>query len=197
VLHVGRVSTRALCPMTDAQIGAVAQAAVTPAQRLVIALAAVHAARAAAIRELTLDALDLPGRRITLGWHAQPMSEFVHHALVAWLRLRQATWPHTANRHVLISAFTATGDGPVSDYYLSQHMLMHGVQLEQIRCDRVLQEALAVRADPLHLAAVFHLSTSTAITYADIARSLLERPIEATRDTPPRDVPLGDWTSLR
>ena len=59
-------------------------------------------------------------------------------------------------------------------------MLLRGVQLEQIRGDRVLQEALVVRADPLHLAAMFHLSTATAIAYADIARALLERPIEAS-----------------
>jgi hypothetical protein len=45
-----------------------------------------------------------------------------------------------------------------------------------------LQEALAVRADPLHLAAVFHLSTATAIAYADIARALLERPVETAPD---------------
>ncbi|MBW0115691.1 hypothetical protein [Pseudonocardia abyssalis] len=79
---------------------------------------------------------------------------------------------------------TATGTAPVSDYYhLSWHLLFRGVQLEQIRADRVLHEALAARADPLRLAAVFNLSTSTAITYADIARALLERPVEA----PPLD----------
>jgi hypothetical protein len=43
----------------------------------------------------------------------------------------------------------------------------------------VLHEALAVRADPLNLAAVFHLSTATAIAYADIVRSLLDRPVES------------------
>jgi hypothetical protein len=31
----------------------------------------------------------------------------------------------------------------------------------------------------LHLATVFNLSSTTAIAYADIARTLLERPIEA------------------
>ena len=61
---------------------------------------------------------------------------------------------------------------------------------KQIRCDWVLQEALAVRADPLHLAAVFHLSSSTAITYSDIARSLLERPIEVTPKPSPIASPL-------
>ena len=84
----------------------------------------------------------------------------------------------TPNRHVLVSTATATGAAPVSDYYLTWHLLFRGIQLEQIRGDRVLHEALAVRADPLHLAAVFHLSTTTAITYADIAQALLERPVE-------------------
>ena len=50
--------------MTAGQIRAAGQAAVTPAQRLANALAAVHAARSQAIRELTLDDIDLPSRRI-------------------------------------------------------------------------------------------------------------------------------------
>jgi len=156
-LHIGRAApTRALLPMTDTQIAAVGQTAVTPAQRLVVALVAVHAARAAAIRELTLDDIDLAARRIILAGHPQPLSEFVHEALVVWLQHRRRAWPHTPNRHVPVSAVTATGTAPVSDYYLSWHLLLRGVQLEQIRADRVLHEALAVRADPLHLAAVFN-----------------------------------------
>jgi integrase len=179
-LHIGHaVPTRALLPMTDTQIAAVQATAVTPAQRLVVALVAVHAARAGAIRELTLDDIDLAGRRITLAGHPQRLSAFVHGALLDWLQERQRIWPRTPNRHVLVSAVTATGTAAVSDYYLSWHLLLRGVQLEQIRADRVLHEALAVRADPLHLAAMFHLSTATAIAYADIARSLLERPVEA------------------
>ena len=51
--------------MTDTQIGAVAHTTITPAQRLVVALVAVHAARAVGILKLTLDDIDLPGRRIT------------------------------------------------------------------------------------------------------------------------------------
>lgn len=64
------------------------------------------------------------------------------------------------------------------DYDLTWHLLLRGVQLEQIRGDRV-HEAFAVRVDPLDLAAVFHLSPSTAIAHTDIARAMLERPIEA------------------
>ena len=85
---------------------------------------------------------------------------------------------------MLILTVTATGAPRISDHYLSWHLLLRGVPLEQIRGDRVLQEALAVRADPLHLVVVFNLSFSTAIGYADIARALLERPVE-TDTTPP------------
>jgi hypothetical protein len=52
--------------LTDNEIHAIEQAASNPAQRLIVALAAVHAARTTAIRHLTLDDLDLPNRRITL-----------------------------------------------------------------------------------------------------------------------------------
>ena len=91
-LHIGHAApTRALLPMTDTQIAAVQRAAVTPAQRLVVALVAVHAARAAAVRELTLDDVDLAGRRITLAGHPQRLGEFVHEALREWLQQRQAT----------------------------------------------------------------------------------------------------------
>jgi hypothetical protein len=65
-LSGGRGTERTLLPMTAEEIQAVQQAAVTPAQRLAIALAAVHAAHPKAIRELTLDDIDLPNRRITL-----------------------------------------------------------------------------------------------------------------------------------
>ena len=59
-----------LLPMTDAEIQAVRQIAAHPGQRLVIALAAVQAARPAAIRALLLDDVDLPNRPIT--WPGTP-----------------------------------------------------------------------------------------------------------------------------
>jgi hypothetical protein len=64
-----------LLPMTDTEIRAVEQAATSPAQRLIVALAAVHAARWAAIRDLSLDDLDLPNRRITIAGHPQRLGE--------------------------------------------------------------------------------------------------------------------------
>jgi hypothetical protein len=162
-----------LLPMTDAEIRTVEQAATSPAQRLIVALAAVHAARWAAIRDLTLDDLDLPNRRITIGGHRQRLGELTYRALRAWLGHRRATWPRTPNRHVLISGRTALGSGPVSRSYLNWNLQRHGVSIEHIRRDRVLHEALTARADPLHLALVFGLSHTTASKYALIACDLL------------------------
>jgi hypothetical protein len=164
--------------MTDAEVRIVGQIATTPGQRLVVALVAVHAARATAIRHLTLDDLDMPNRRITIAGHAQRLGELTHRALLAWLEHRRASWPRTPNRHILVSEKTALGSVPVSHTYLKRHLLQRGVYLEQIRGDRVLQEALAVGADPLHLTLIFNLSHSTASRYAEIAQNLLDGQLE-------------------
>ncbi|HEX9356859.1 MAG TPA: hypothetical protein VF933_23965 [Streptosporangiaceae bacterium] len=173
-LRGGRGAGRTVLPMTAEQIRAVQQAAATSAQRLAIALAAVHAARPKAIRELTLEDIDLPSRRITLAGHRQPLGELTRNALLAWLDYRRATWPDTANRHVLITRKSALGTGPVSASYLGRHQ--RGISLEHIRRDRILQEALATGADPLHLALVFNIDHTNAMAYAGAARNLLSDP---------------------
>lgn len=165
-----------LLPMTDDEIRAVEQAVTHPGQRLIVALAAVHAARWEAIRVLTLDDLDLPNRRITIAGYPQRLGDLSHKALRAWLAYRHATWPHTPNRHVLLSEKTALGDGPVSRGYVNFHLKPHGVSVERIRRDRVLHEALTGRADPLHLALMFGISQSAASKYTLIACDLLAEP---------------------
>ena len=169
---------RSLLPMTDAEIRAVEQVAGNPAQRLIVALAAVHAARPAAIRQLLLDDLDLPDRRITIAGHTQRLGELTHRALRAWLDQRRNTWPHTPNRHVLISQATALGVEAISKGYLQFHLQRHGVDLDRIRGDRILHEALTAGPDPLHLALVFNLSHTTASRYAAIAQHLLDDQLE-------------------
>ena len=125
--------------------------------------AAGHAARPGAIRELTLEDIDLPSRRISIAGHRQPLGEFTRDALLAWLDYRRATWPHTANRHVLITRKSALGTGPVSATYLADYLGRHqrGISLEYIRRDGILAEALATGADPLHLALVLTSTTPT------------------------------------
>jgi integrase len=164
---------RNLLPMTDSEIRAVEQIAVNPAQQLIVALLTVHAARPDAIRNLTLDEIDLPNRRITLAGHTQRLGELTYRTLRAWLEHRRATWPHTPNRHALISEKTALGVEPISKGYFAWHLRRHGVSLERIRCDRILHEALTVGPDPLHLTLIFNLSHTTASRYAAIADELL------------------------
>jgi site-specific recombinase XerD len=167
-----------LLPMTDAEIRAVQQLAVNPAQRLIVALAAIHAARIAATRQLLLDDLDQPNRRITIAGHTQRLGELTDRALRAWLEQRRTAWPHTPNRHVLISEKTALGVQPVSKGYFHFHLRRHGVDLDRIRKDRILHEALTAGPDPLHLALVFNLSHTTASRYATIAQQLLDDELE-------------------
>ena len=167
--------------MTTDQIRAVQQAAATPAQRLAIALAAVHAARPGAIRELTLEDIDLPSRRISIAGHRQPLGELTRNALLAWLDYRRATWPDTANRHVLITRKSALGTGPVSASYLADYLGRHqlrGISLEHSAPHRILQGALATGGDPLHLALVFNIDHTNAMAYANAARNLLSSPAE-------------------
>ena len=174
-LSGGRGAGRTVLPMTTEQIRAVQRVAVTPAQRLAVALAAVHAARTKDIRELTLDDIDLPSRRLTIAGHRQPLCELTYHALVAWLEYRRGSWPDTANRHALISRISALGTGPVSADYLDKHQL-RGISLDRIRRDRILQEALATGADPLHLTLIFNIDHTNAMAYANAASSLLSGP---------------------
>jgi hypothetical protein len=63
----------------------------------------VHAARPGAIRDLTLEDVDLPGRRISIADDRQPLGELTRDALLAWIDYRRAAWPGTADRHVLIT----------------------------------------------------------------------------------------------
>lgn len=177
-LHVGRSPNRSVLPMSDEEVAAVKRAAVTSAQQLVVALVAVHAVRAAAVRHLMLDDIDLRRRHLRIGGTTQPMPELVHRVLREWLAQRRRRWPHTPNPHVLLSNASAAGTEPVSDYYLSWHLAMQDVPLEHLRADRVLHEAVAVNADPLHLTEAFGLRPQTAIEYSTIACNLLERPVE-------------------
>jgi Metallo-beta-lactamase superfamily len=62
-----------------------ATAVVTPAARLALALAAVHAARPRAIRQLRLADIDLGSRRLVITGRARPLDDLTRHLLLAWL----------------------------------------------------------------------------------------------------------------
>jgi integrase len=165
-------------PLRPDELARTVATATTVHARLFIALAAVHAARAGQIRALRLDDVDLGNRRITIAGHERPLDDLTHQLLLAWLEHRRTRWPNTANPHLVISPCTAGGLGPVSYPFLARPLRGLPATLERLRIDRQLEEALTSGADPLHVAAVFGVSDTTAIRYAGNARQLLARPHE-------------------
>jgi integrase len=171
-------------PLHPDQLAQAVAAATTAQARLFLTLAAVHAARPSRIRALQLDDVDLTARRITIAGHDRPLDELTYQALVGWLDYRRSRWPNTANPHLLVSQESALRHGPVSHTWILNLRRLAG-NLERLRIDRQLEEALASGGDPLHLAAVFGISETTAVRYAVNARKLL---VEIHATSPPDSV---------
>jgi integrase len=148
----------------------------SPRAAVVVALAAIHAARLKAIRHIQLDDIDLPNQRLVINGHSRPLDELTARAILAWLTYRREHWPDSPNRHLLISKHTAVESGPMSHFALEEILRGSGVSLERLRINRNLEEALTHDGDPLHLMAVFGMSDTAAIRYAASARALLHEP---------------------
>jgi site-specific recombinase XerD len=165
-------------PLQPAEIDQATSAALTPAARLAVALAAIHAARPKTIRELHLHDADLGNRRLVIAGSARPLDDLTASLLLAWLAHRGRRWPGTANPHLIINQQTAMTTRAVSENWLTGSCRGLTATLERLRVDRQLEEALTCGADPLHLAAVFGIDDTTAIKYAAIARHLLQTAAE-------------------
>ena len=171
-----------ILPLSPGQIHAATEAAATPAARLALALAAVHAARSETIRTLALGDIDLGNQRITIAGQSRPLDDLTRRLILTWLDHRRARWPHTASPYLIINQQTAMSTRPVSENWLTTAFRGLDATLERLRIDRQLDEALTSGPDPLHLAAVFGLDDTTAIRYATAARQLLDTAAE--RGTP-------------
>ena len=178
-IKVGRrPSATVLQPLGQGDIDDAVAAAVTPAARLIVALAGVHAARSSAICALRLADADPGSGRLLLGGRPRPLDDLTARLLRTWLQTRRARWPGTANPHLLINAQTALGTRPASRTWINSALRGHAATVEALRVDRQLEEALATGADALHLAATFGLDPGTAVRYASSARQLLQTPAE-------------------
>jgi integrase len=177
-VHDGQRPLNLLQPLQPAEINQATSAAVTPAARLAVALAAVHAARPRAIRELHLDDVDLGNRRMVITGRTRPLDDLTRSLLLAWLEHRRDQWPGTANPHLIINQQTAMTTRTVSENWLTETCRGLTATLERLRADRQLEEAITCGADPLHLAAVFGIDDTTAIRYATIASQLLQTAAE-------------------
>lgn len=102
-IRIGERHSTLVQPLRHDQVEQTATAAVRPADRLIIALATIHATRSAGIRHLQLDDIDLGNRRLTITGRTRPLDELTHRELVGWLDYRRSRWPNTADPHLLIN----------------------------------------------------------------------------------------------
>jgi hypothetical protein len=177
-IKVGEHGYNVIQALRPVEVGDAVAAATTPAARLVLALAAVHAARSGAIRALRLDDVDLGNRRLVIAGRIRPLDDLTRQILLGWLDHRRTRWPNTANPHLIVNQQTAMETGPVSSVWVTKALRGQAATLERLRVDRQLEEALINGPDPLHLAAVFGIDQKTAIRYAASARQLLETAAE-------------------
>ena len=157
-----------------------------PALWVAVTLAGVHALLPGQIRHLRLDQVDLPGRRLDPGGLDRPLDELTATAITSYLGFRNQRWPSTANPYLLITRKTAHTGEPASRFWMSRRFRRLPVTAAQLRDDRIVEEALAGRADPLHLAAVFGFGPRTGLRYAQAARHGAE-PADAHPSQAPPD----------
>jgi hypothetical protein len=178
-IKVGRrPSFTVLQPLGQDDIDDAIAAAATPAARLIVALAGVHAARSSTICALLLSDASPGSGRLLLGGRTRPLDDLTARLLRTWLQARHARWPRTANPHLLITTQTALSTGPASRTWVNSALRGHTATIEALRVDRQLDEAMATGADPLHLAVTFGLDPGTAVRYASSARQLLQTAAE-------------------
>ncbi|WP_434597884.1 hypothetical protein [Streptomyces sp. A5-4] len=117
-IKVGQIQYSVLQPLAPAQIDSSVAAATTPTARLVLALAAVLAARVAQIATVILDDVDIGNRRLTIAGRVRPLDDLTLKLLLDWLEYRRKRWPNTANLHLLINNQAATGTGRASNRWI-------------------------------------------------------------------------------
>lgn len=113
-IEVGQHPYGIVQPLEQDDVDQAVETATTPMARLVLVLAAVHAARKAATITVQLDDVDLGNRRLTIAGRTRPIDELTHQILIEWLDYRRTRWPNTANLHLIINQRSAVGTGPVS-----------------------------------------------------------------------------------
>jgi hypothetical protein len=170
-IRVARRTSSVPAPLPPQVLAAAASAAKdNPALRAVMALASVHALLPGQIRHLRLDQIDLASRRLDPGRLDRPLDEFTAAAIRGYLAFRDQRWPATASPYLLVTRKTAHTGQPVSEFWMTRLFDGLPVTAEQLRDDRIVEEAVSGRADPLHLAAVFGFGPRTGLRYAQAAR---------------------------
>lgn len=171
-LRGGAPPKNAPIPLAPHQLATAAdKAADSPALRVMLALAAVHALSAMEVRTVRMDDVDLPARRLSARGTSRPLDAYTFEALSSYIDERRSRWPRSANPHLLLSRVTAHADGPVSHAYIARTLNGVGLTITQLKTDRILDEAIATNGDPLRLSQIFGLSHTRSCHYADAIRA--------------------------
>jgi site-specific recombinase XerC len=136
-----------------------------PDRRLVVLMAGVRALRPHQIRVLALDDVDLAAGTLLVDGRPRHLDAVTLTELRAWLELRRARWPASANPYLLVNQSTAGGLAPVTRGWVQEVFQRLGLTAEELRVDRLLAEVQATGGDPLTLTRLFGLSDTTAIRY--------------------------------
>ncbi|HZD69998.1 MAG TPA: hypothetical protein VFA45_14160 [Actinomycetes bacterium] len=128
-------------------------------------LAGVHALRPHQIRVLALDDVDPAAGRLRTGDQPRRLDALTLEELRAWLELRRARWPGSANPYLLVNQSTANGASPVTRGWVQEVFGRLDLTTEDLRVDRLLAEVQASGGDPLTLTRLFGITDTTAIRY--------------------------------
>ncbi|MEU6012247.1 hypothetical protein [Streptomyces sp. NPDC047453] len=97
-IRVGQREEGVIQPLEPEHTSGAVAAVTHPADRLILALAAVHAARPAAIRRLQLDDLDIGNRRLTIDGRTRPLDDLTLQVALEWLEFRRRRWRQELRR---------------------------------------------------------------------------------------------------
>lgn len=157
-------------PLREEQRRGLLDRAETAMDRLVVALVAVHALNNLELRGILLSDVDTARGKLTVRrrdrTHTIYVDELCLKLLLDWMTKRHQRWPTATNTHLLTTTHGAfaLGDPAVAPTTLTRIFRIVGIQAQQLRFDRLLDEA-ATTADPIHLMRVFGVSSATAMRY--------------------------------
>ncbi|AVZ77099.1 hypothetical protein SLUN_38075 [Streptomyces lunaelactis] len=114
---------------------------------------------------MLLEQADLAGHRLDPEGLNRPLDDYTAEAIADYVAYRHRRWPNSTNPHLLISRNTATTTTAVGTFWMDRLVKDLPVGVDRLRQDRILEEALASGADPLHLAHVFSLGAKASLRY--------------------------------
>ncbi|MEU7860747.1 hypothetical protein [Nonomuraea sp. NPDC049141] len=121
-----------------------------------------HGLRPQQIRQIRLT--DLRDGRLHLDQRVIPLAPQVSTRLTAYLNYRGERWPNSANPHVFINVSTAPETAEAHYKWVNKTL---GITAQQLREDRILDEAHASAGDVRRICDLFGLTVGGALRYID------------------------------